>query len=367
MNFPGLDLSWTLFHRIAERLGAVRPWKQDEIQASLRRGDGVLVVATTALGDTLLCTPLLQTLADALGPKRVGFLVRDDYRALYANDPRIGHLFTMPGKFRGFAKLKQDLRKVEPPFRIALIANCTEPDLIPWLWHCGLHGFLRYRSRWSVWSNWFANRDMLRRPEQSGYATGHAIENNLAMALALGLKPACRTLSVHWPAIDVPAQSRNERLVLLHPGASRPEKRWPLENWRLVAEELAANFGCTFAITGSVVEKKMASELAGQLPFPVENWAGKLGLTELAERQKSAALFLSGDTGPYHLALAVNCPTVTLFAPVDRGSSLEACGPHQANPQLHRALQTVQFGDSIQTISVREVLDAAASALKGMK
>jgi ADP-heptose:LPS heptosyltransferase len=78
-------------------------------------------------------------------------------------------------------------------------------------------------------------------------------------------------------------------------------------------------------------------------------------LTALAEMQAEATAFLSGDTGPYHMALAVGCPTVTLFAPTDRGSSVEACGSHHADPAFHRVVQTEHFGDMASTIPYERV------------
>ncbi len=92
--------------------------------------------------------------------------------------------------------------------------------------------------------------------------------------------------------------------------------------------------------------------------------AGKLSLAELARTQSRALAFLSGDTGPYHLAVAVDCPTVTLFAPTDRGSSVEACGPHQAPALFHRALQTEKPGDAIHTISLQHVLVEAVAVIE---
>jgi len=67
---------------------------------------------------------------------------------------------------------------------------------------------------------------------------------------------------------------------------------------------------------------------------------------------------------PYHIAVAVGCPTVTLFAPTDRGSSMEACGPHQAHAVFHRALQTAKLGDSIHTISYERVLAEAMAVIE---
>ena len=92
--------------------------------------------------------------------------------------------------------------------------------------------------------------------------------------------------------------------------------------------------------------------------------AGKLSLTDFAKIESQALAFISGDTGPYHLAVAVDCPTLTLFAPTDRGSSVEACGPHQAPAEFHRALQTAKLGDPIHTISLEEVLAEAIAVIE---
>jgi ADP-heptose:LPS heptosyltransferase len=99
------------------------------------------------------------------------------------------------------------------------------------------------------------------------------------------------------------------------------------------------------------------------MPSGSENWAGEFGLRELARRQRGAALFLSGDTGPYHLAAAVGCPTVTLFAPRDRGSSIEACGPYGVDERFHAALQTAAFNDPIESIPLDTVLQKSMEVL----
>lgn len=360
MNFPGLEPSWNWFYDARFRSGKIAPWDRETCGKQLREGAGVLVVASTALGDSLLCTPLLKTLADTIGAERLGFLVRTPFVELYRDVPWIGNLYTVDGKFRGLTRLKKALAGT--PFRIALIANCTEPDLVPWLWHCGIRGFLRYRTRWSRWHEWFANQEEMRPPTSPEYATGHAVENNLAMAEALGIKPTTRRLLLS-KAAEGPI--RSPRLIIIHPGASRTGKCWPLDNWAAVAREIKQRVDCQFAITGSGhAEVEMAAALDKLLPPPVRNLAGKLPLSQLADLQRSAALFLSSDTGPYHLAVAVGCPTVTLFAPRDRGSSIEACGPHLAPAECHVALQTEGFQRKVSEIPVDAVLAAARRILE---
>jgi len=357
MNFPGLDPAWTLTHHATHYLGLTRTWPLLEARTVLAHDEKVLVVASTALGDSILTTPLIETLFQRLGPGRVSLLVKAPYADLYKNDPRLHRLFTVRGKYR-WSYLRRDLRN--DPHRIALLANLTEPDLIPWLWWCGVRGFLRYRTRWTSYPRWIANEDMLRRPGDDGYATGHAIDNNLAMAEALRLEPVSRHLSLPHLNAEV---GTHERRILIHPGASREFKRWPVENWARLADTLAAQFDCAIGLTGDRSELALAAIIAARMKSPSQVLAGKLTLSELGRTQGRAVAFLSGDTGPYHLALAVGCPTLTLFAPLDRGSSTESCGPHQANPVLHRTLQTVNMGDSISSISFEQVLAAASEVV----
>ena len=354
VNFPGLDLAWGGSHRLAHALGLIRPWTIDEARAELASGGKVVVVASTALGDSLLTTPLLETLAHHLGRDRVSILVKAPYAPLFRDDPRVHRVFTVRGKYR-WEGLAEELRT--DPHRIALLANITEPDLIPQLWRAGVRGFLRYRTRWTRYPGWMANRAMLRRPGEPDYATGHAIENNLAMAEALGLAPATHRLAMPHFARDAEGPYR---MVVIHPGASRASKRWPVENWARLADALAEKFGVGIALSGDRSEQPLADEMARlmQSKKPA-NGAGIHTLPLLALLQANSLAFLSGDTGPYHLAVAVGCPTVTLFAPTDRGSSVEACGPHQADPVFHRALQTEKPGDPIATLSFERVLAEA--------
>jgi ADP-heptose:LPS heptosyltransferase len=224
-----------------------------------------------------------------------------------------------------------------------------------------VRGFLRYRSRWSRFPKWIANGAMLRRPGDADYASGHAIENNLAMAEALGLAPSTHGLALPQFGKDV---HERKRTILMHPGASRANKRWPVENWAKVADALVEKFGVEISLTGSIGEKSLADEIIAKMKYPATNAASALSLSQLASAQAGVVAFLSGDTGPYHLALAVGCPTVTLFAPMDRGSSVQACGPHQADPVFHRAIQTANFGDFITTIPVERVLVEAIDVIE---
>ena len=357
MNFPGLDPAYAVTHYIGHLVRLIKTWSLDEARTALTRGDKILVVATTALGDSILTTPLYESLSSKLGRERVSLLVKTPYAELYQSDPRLNQVFYVRGKYR-WSNLQEKL--AADPHTIALLANMTEPDLVPYLWRCGVHGFLRYRTRWTQYPRWMANAGMLRKPREHEYATGHAIENNLAMAKVLGVEASTHRLSL---AHLRPKNVMRENGIMIHPGASRENKRWPVQNWAALGDALAQRYNCTIVITGDRSEHSLAAHIAASMKARAQVLAGKVTLPELAQLQAKALAFVSGDTGPYHLAISVGCPTVTLFAPTDRGSSMEACGPHQANATYHRGIQTARVNDSIATITVKRVLFETASVV----
>jgi len=361
MNFPGLDPAYTLLHHAGHAMRLVKTWSLPEARAALDRGAKVLVVATTALGDSILTTPLIETLSTKLGRNRVSILVKHPYLELFQSDPRLHRVFSVRGKYR-WGSLQEKLRA--DSHRIALFANMTEPDLVPFLWRCGVQGFLRYRTRWTRFPRWMANADMLRRPGSPEYATGHAIENNLAMAQALGIDATTRRISL--PHLREEGIER-ENFVLIHPGASREIKRWPVQYWADLGDALARQFRCAVVLTGDGSEHSLAAHIAATMQTTGQVLAGKVSLPELAKLQTQALAFLSGDTGPYHMAVAVGCPTLTLFAPTDRGSSMEACGPHMAPSYFHRGVQTPRLGDPITTIPLDRVLAEAIELIRASR
>jgi ADP-heptose:LPS heptosyltransferase len=106
-------------------------------------------------------------------------------------------------------------------------------------------------------------------------------------------------------------------LVGLHPSGGRRVKEWDVERWAKVAERLQRDFGATIVVTGSAADKPMAEALARILPTPPVDTTGRLGVRETMAVIEALDLFLSSDTGPMHMACAVDTPSVSLFGPTD--------------------------------------------------
>ncbi len=114
-------------------------------------------------------------------------------------------------------------------------------------------------------------------------------------------------------------QTRNS-LVVIHPGATDPRRRWPASNFAEAAASLAAE-GAQVLVVGDRSEKALAQEVVElavrQLPATdrqaVRSVAGELDIGELAALLAEATVMLASDSGPRHLAQAVGTPTVGIY------------------------------------------------------
>jgi ADP-heptose:LPS heptosyltransferase len=102
-------------------------------------------------------------------------------------------------------------------------------------------------------------------------------------------------------------------LVVIHPGATDPRRRWPAERFGEVAAACAAD-GCRVLVVGAPDERQLAAgvvEAAGS--DRVTSWAGELSLGALAALLDRCDVLVGNDSGPRHLAQAVGTPTVGLY------------------------------------------------------
>ena len=110
--------------------------------------------------------------------------------------------------------------------------------------------------------------------------------------------------------------NNSTKLVGINPGASYGEsKRWYPKEFAKVAIDLSKDYD--ILIFGGVNEKNIANEIEeiliinGILNY--QNLAGKTSLLELANLISSLDLFITGDSGPMHLAANFQVPTISIF------------------------------------------------------
>jgi ADP-heptose:LPS heptosyltransferase len=103
-----------------------------------------------------------------------------------------------------------------------------------------------------------------------------------------------------------------ERIVVLHPGANDPRRRWPADRFAVVADALAER-GATIVISRSIEEASLAEAVRAGMRHPVAPLNGELSLRGLCGLLARACMVVSNDTGPLHMALALGTPAVGIF------------------------------------------------------
>jgi hypothetical protein len=106
-------------------------------------------------------------------------------------------------------------------------------------------------------------------------------------------------------------------MAIVHPGATSPDHRWPIERFARVADGLAT-MGMRVAITGVASERAIAQRLLAQMRCAAIDLTGRTTLDELAEIMRRSSVVICNDTGIAHLATALRAPSVVIVPDSDR-------------------------------------------------
>ena len=263
-----------------------------------------LVIQTAFLGDVVLTTPLLSVLAQRYGP--VDVLTTPAAASLLETHPAVRAVIRYDKHaadrgWRGLRRLASELRArryaaVYLPHRslrsaaLALLSGAGERI-----------GFAD-----SAVAITYTRRVL--RPGQ-----GHEVERLLALAgpaagpapVGLGLTAEDRAAADGWLA----ARGISPGFVALAPGSIWGTKRWPY------FPELATALDRPCVIVGSAEDVALAEAIVAAAPQRAVSAAGMLGLRASAALIQRAAVLVTNDSAPLHLATAVGTPLVALFGP----------------------------------------------------
>jgi len=200
----------------------------------------------------------------------------------------------------------------------------------------------------------------------------HVIQKNLSILKALGLPPAAVELPLHPVAAvatgdAIAAAGGSRKYAVLNPGAAWPNKRWPAERFGALAAQLRARTGLHSLVTWGPNERELAQRvIAASAGAAIA--APPTEIADLAVIMRDAALVVSGDTGPLHIAAAMGTPLVGLYGP----TWPERNGPWDERDQVisraggcvcHHKRQCLRGAPCINEIEVTEVVAAAERRL----
>jgi len=166
----------------------------------------------------------------------------------------------------------------------------------------------------------------------------HSVERNLALA-AYYCSGSKVELSTTLPSNDSYRRRAMRKLehrgidpakgiVAIFPGARWPSKTFPLSLFEEVVTKLHKKFPeVNFLIMGSIHENAQVSVLVKHAGRWCRNLAGTTGVGEMVEIMRMASLVISNDSGPLHIAAALNVPAIGFYGSTDPAKT----GPYGGN------------------------------------
>ena len=105
-------------------------------------------------------------------------------------------------------------------------------------------------------------------------------------------------------------------IAVLNPGGNWGPKRWPKEYWGELADMLITTFKAKIILSGSQNDLNLANQIKKIMKEEPVITCGVLNLKQLAALAKRSDLFITGDTGPLHIANAIGAKRIiALFGP----------------------------------------------------
>jgi len=305
-----------------------------ERAARWRAARHLLLVRLDNLGDLLMTTPALAAVRAtlpaarltlltspsgvALAPHLAGLDAAIAFDAPWVRSARTSREESSPGGEE--LALVERLRALRIDAAIVFTV-CTQSAL-PAALLCRLGGIplrLAYsrENPYDLLSDWVPETDVL------GDGMRHEVARQLALVGRVGFHTADERLRFSYAVEDVARLQRAMQeagldplrpYFVVHPGASAASRRWPAERFGLAAEEIARASGCVAVFTGDAAESDCVEAARAPMSAPSVSLAGRLGLGELGALIAGAELLVSNNTGPAHLAAALDTPVVDLYA-----------------------------------------------------
>ena len=284
----------------------------------------ILVLHHLLLGDTVMLAGLLAKLRLRFPLATVRLATPEGTVSLYTGRPwGVEAVPFNPRKFSTIVALwrlpRPDLVVIPAENRYSLLAAAL-----------GARWVVGFEGGHPAWKNWLMD-------ELRAYPTTPMAWPDMAALLVEGPPPPAFRIGDWPPPAAAPSAAPAMPWCVLHVGASSPLRHWAPENWRLVADRLAAR-GLTVVWSAGASELELVHRCDPEGRYV--STAGKLSLTELWHLLAGAALLVSPDTGVAHLGKVAGTRCVSLFGP---GSAMIYGPGHFFGDLPYRAVTVADF------------------------
>lgn len=280
----------------------------------------ILIIRTSALGDIVFASPLIQSIRRSVPDARITWLAEPAFAPLLEENPDIDEVLLFPksrwkkflksGQFRSLLAevraLKREFKKRE--FDLTLdIQGLLKSGLMAWI-----SGAQKKIGLGSLEGSGFLMDRVISKPIDSP----HISSEYYALIEAMGWESVPLSLNLMPETL----QTVDEKLSMwgvrvpfcvIAPFTTRPQKHWVDSSWVETIKMVQSQLQMPCAILGGPGDQEVAEGIASA--SKALNLAGQTSIPEAAGIISRSALVLGVDTGLTHMGIACQRPTVAIF------------------------------------------------------
>ena len=293
----------------------------------------ILIVKPSSLGDVVHSLPFLNAIRKSFPKAEIHWVIAKGLEGLLEGHPMIDKLIIInKDLWKNLSRAGNTLKEIRNLYRhlrhekydiVADLQGLLRSGLITRATDAPLRlGFQEAREG----SRLFYTKRV------KGGREIHAVERYMKMAGELG----CADHEMVFPLpVHDKAGNAAEKLAeagpyaVLVPGARWKTKIWPAESFGKVASMLPL----MSVIVGAAADRAIADRVVSHSGKKARSLAGETSLGELIEIMRHAEVVMTNDSGPMHIAAALNIPVIAIFGP----TSPKRTGPYGAG---HIVLQS---------------------------
>jgi lipopolysaccharide heptosyltransferase I len=339
----------------------------------------VLIVRLSALGDIIHALPVLFAIKQWLPAVSVDWLVEENYAPVLALVPELDRRIVVRAGSSGVSGNTVTFSRGLGYFRAMSFLRAQQYDAA-----LDLQGLIKS----AVWARSSGarrvigfDRGHLREPQAAALysetvtppGAGHVIDKNLTVLGALDVPDAPMTVRLQAAASPevtaaIAKAGGPRKFIVLNPGAAWPNKRWPADRFGAVAAGLYRRTRLRSLITWGPSERALAESVVAA-SGGAASLAPATSVADLAVLMRDAAIAVSGDTGPLHIAAVMGTPLVGLYGP----TWPERNGPWDPKDHAisradvcvcHHKRRCVRGAPCINEITVERVIAAAERRMR---
>jgi len=250
----------------------------------------ILIELPTWLGDCVMATPAIENIVNFYNDVEITFIGSFVSIEALKNHPKAIKTFVLDKKYTSLYKISRDLGNFDAFFSFR---SSIRSKFLKFL--------ISAKKKYQFDKNKYQNRHQVEKYNDF-------VNDSLSIDLTAG------KLQIYGYNI---AKSK-KKILGINPGASYGSaKRWYPQEFAKVARELSGEYDVI--IFGGPSESDIAGDIEQALMDSgvtnYKNLTGNTTITELINKIANLDLFITGDSGPMHVAAAFQVPTVAIFGP----------------------------------------------------